>query len=113
MECPECGGPCWDNRPKKASGEFKANAPDYKCKDKNCDGVIWPDDDEGAGPGKPSAEQPPVETDKEPKEPFDIQRFKHAIVDAIMLAEWAKKHGLNVPDVEIAKWATTLFINRG
>jgi hypothetical protein len=32
----------WDNRPKKATGEFSAKSPDFKCKDKECDGVIWP-----------------------------------------------------------------------
>ena len=42
MNCPKCGGPTWDNRPKKAEGQFKASAPDFKCKDKNCGGVIWP-----------------------------------------------------------------------
>lgn len=30
----------WDNRPKKASGEFKSTSPDFKCK--NCGYVIWP-----------------------------------------------------------------------
>src|SRR5690606_22830048 len=38
-----CGGPVWDNRPKKASGEFKPTAPDFKCRRKDCDGAIWPD----------------------------------------------------------------------
>lgn len=40
--CPECGGEMWDNRAKKASGQYKANAPDFGCKDKNCSGKIWP-----------------------------------------------------------------------
>lgn len=43
MKCPECGGAMWDNRPKKSTGEFSAKSPDFKCKDKNCEGVIWPD----------------------------------------------------------------------
>lgn len=41
--CPNCGGPVWDNRLKKASGEFKPTAPDFKCRRKDCDGAIWPD----------------------------------------------------------------------
>jgi hypothetical protein len=41
--CPKCGGPTWDNRGKKATGEFKASAPDYKCRTTGCDGVIWPE----------------------------------------------------------------------
>lgn len=39
--CPLCKGKVWDNRPKKASGEYSAKAPDFKCKDKTCGGVIW------------------------------------------------------------------------
>lgn len=41
--CPQCGSDMWDNRPKKASGEFKANSPDFKCKDNKCSHVIWPE----------------------------------------------------------------------
>lgn len=40
--CPICGGQMWDNRPKKADGSFSPKAPDFKCRDKTCEGVIWP-----------------------------------------------------------------------
>jgi hypothetical protein len=36
-DCPECGGAMWDNREKKTNPK----APDFKCKDKSCTGVIW------------------------------------------------------------------------
>ncbi|HEX6600968.1 MAG TPA: hypothetical protein VF034_16755 [Gemmatimonadaceae bacterium] len=36
--CPKCHGPMWDNR----EGKRNPKAPDFKCKDRNCDGVIWP-----------------------------------------------------------------------
>jgi hypothetical protein len=36
--CPKCGGRMWDNRLTKRN----PRAPDYKCRDRNCDGVIWP-----------------------------------------------------------------------
>jgi hypothetical protein len=36
--CPKCGGKTWDNRDTKTNPK----APDYKCRDKSCDGVIWP-----------------------------------------------------------------------
>jgi transposase len=36
--CPRCGGRMWDNR----STKRKPTAPDYKCRDRMCDGVIWP-----------------------------------------------------------------------
>ena len=37
-ECPKCGGRMWDNRLTKRNPK----APDYKCRDRSCDGVIWP-----------------------------------------------------------------------
>ena len=39
--CPTCGGDMWDNR----EGKRNPKAPDYKCCDKNCDGVYWPGDE--------------------------------------------------------------------
>ena len=36
--CPKCGGKMWDNRLSKRNPK----APDYKCRDRSCDGVIWP-----------------------------------------------------------------------
>jgi hypothetical protein len=36
--CPKCGGRMWDNRSTKRN----PRAPDYKCRDRACDGVIWP-----------------------------------------------------------------------
>lgn len=36
-DCPECGGSMWDNRERKTNPK----APDMKCKDKSCTGVIW------------------------------------------------------------------------
>lgn len=44
-ECPKCGGEMWDNRSSKRS----PRAPDYKCKDKGCDGLYW----SGQWPPKP------------------------------------------------------------
>lgn len=41
MNCPVCDGPVWDNRETKKNPK----APDFKCKDKTCDGVIWPPKD--------------------------------------------------------------------
>ena len=36
--CPKCRGKMWDNRESKRNPK----APDYRCRDKSCDGVIWP-----------------------------------------------------------------------
>lgn len=48
--CPICHSDMWDNRPKKANGQFKATSPDFRCKDKACDGVIWSDKKKEAVP---------------------------------------------------------------
>ena len=41
MTCKQCQGTeFYDNRAKKASGEFKANSPDFKCK--GCGKGVWP-----------------------------------------------------------------------
>lgn len=53
--CPVCGGAMWDNRENKKNPK----APDFKCKDKSCEGVIWPPK---RGPGKPAAAPRPVPT---------------------------------------------------
>lgn len=48
--CPECGGKMWDNSDIK-----KGKAPDYKCKDKNCDGAVWLDSAARKKAGTPAA----------------------------------------------------------
>jgi hypothetical protein len=42
--CPKCQGPMWDNR----EGKRNPKAPDFKCKDTTCGGVIWPPRDASA-----------------------------------------------------------------
>jgi single-strand DNA-binding protein len=43
--CPKCSGAMWDNRATKRNPK----APDFKCKDGGCDGVIWPPRDGSGG----------------------------------------------------------------
>ena len=38
QQCPKCGGRMWDNRLTKRNPK----APDWKCRDRGCDGVVWP-----------------------------------------------------------------------
>src|SRR5687768_11183768 len=38
VSCPKCGGRMWDNRLTKRN----PRAPDYKCQNRSCDGVVWP-----------------------------------------------------------------------
>ena len=62
-DCPRCEGAMWDNR----VGKRNPKAPDFKCKDKGCDGVIWPPRTAAtaatpvAAPGAPGAEAAPAE----------------------------------------------------
>ena len=44
--CPTCSGSMWDNREKKTNPK----APDFKCRDKNCQGVIWKYGEKPRGP---------------------------------------------------------------
>ena len=54
--CPKCGGRMWDNRLSKRNPK----APDYKCRSRSCDGVIWPPKKSPEGP----AWVPPGATDE-------------------------------------------------
>jgi hypothetical protein len=69
--CPTCSGSMWDNREKKTNPK----APDFKCKDKNCQGVIWRHGDKPRGPVPqtrgPLLDAPPPPTDEDgPGFPF-------------------------------------------
>ena len=37
MECPNCGGPMWDNRNRKKTPK----SPDFRCKSQECGKVVW------------------------------------------------------------------------
>lgn len=50
-ECPKCGGDMWDNR----VGKKNPKSPDFKCRDKSCDGVIWPPREKKGGAGASAA----------------------------------------------------------
>ena len=57
--CPKCEGAMWDNR----QGKRNPRAPDFKCKDAACGGVIWPPREPGAAPAEP---RPPAGTPDDP-----------------------------------------------
>lgn len=58
VSCPKCGGRTWDNRLTKRNPK----APDYKCRDRNCDGVVWPARQNGAGAGSEQLEDESSDT---------------------------------------------------
>jgi hypothetical protein len=60
QSCPKCGGRMWDNRLTKRNPK----APDFKCRDRSCDGVIWPPKGDKGEPVK--AEKPALETEEIP-----------------------------------------------
>lgn len=72
QECPQCGGRMWDNRLTKRNPK----APDFKCRDRSCDGVIWPPRD---GVAKPV----PVEPDEPMEIAFDSSPLGASIEDEI------------------------------
>lgn len=72
--CPTCSGSMWDNRPKKQSGDMNPKAPDFKCKDKSCQGVIWKHGEKPRGPVPqtrgPLLDAPPPADEDGPGFPF-------------------------------------------
>jgi hypothetical protein len=65
QSCPKCGGRMWDNRLTKRNPK----APDYKCRDRSCDGVIWPPKGEKAEKA-PKSERAKVASEETEEIPF-------------------------------------------
>lgn len=62
--CPKCGGRMWDNRATKRNPK----APDFKCRDRSCEGVIWPPKGASANGTANRAPQPAGARDAEESE---------------------------------------------
>lgn len=62
--CPKCRGAMWDNRGTPERPKANPKAPDFKCRDKACDGVIWP-------PRTGSSHRPPAQVMDAPPPPDD------------------------------------------
>lgn len=82
-KCPKCSGAMWDNRATKTNPK----SPDFKCKDRSCDGVYWP----GQWPPKADAAFATGEQRdalvKLAQHPAVAQRTKDAIAAALADAE--------------------------
>lgn len=61
--CPKCHGAMFDNRLTKRNPK----APDFKCKDRSCDGVVWPPKN-----GVPQPTSKPVATERGDKSPYSV-----------------------------------------
>lgn len=68
-DCPKCGGRMWDNRLLKRNPK----APDFKCRDRACDGVIWP-------PKEPAPQRP---GEPKPRTAEDEGSFPAALMDEV------------------------------
>jgi hypothetical protein len=77
VACPKCGGRTWDNRLTKRNPK----APDFKCRDRSCDGVIWPPR------GANSASEPAVAEPVEPPADPQPKRKRGRAADAAVVAE--------------------------
>jgi hypothetical protein len=64
--CPKCGGRMWDNRLSKRNPK----APDFKCRSRSCDGVIWPARSGAAPNGKAEPADVAAATDESGLEPL-------------------------------------------
>jgi hypothetical protein len=58
--CPKCDGRMWDNRISKRNPK----APDFKCRDRSCDGVIWPPKGGSAKASAPTRESEPAQIEE-------------------------------------------------
>ena len=116
--CPTCGGKMWDNRADKAAGRRNAKAPDFKCRNQQCDGRLWPGQHTAAmpiltpshpisaGQGSPYAEGTRI---------LDDAARRRWYLDAVdfVLREVRPKYeeqGLTCTDATVAAIVATLFI---
>jgi len=108
VSCPKCGGEMWDNRLKKTNPK----APDFKCKDKSCEGVIWPP--KNRGPQRveiPARQEVPNEPESEATLGDLFTVYDVCMGHAIKVAAQCKaKHDLGFTAEGVAAIAATLVI---
>lgn len=122
--CPKCGGQMWNNTMSKTNPK----APDFKCRDRSCDGVIWPErggqrrGPTGAAPQR-NTPQPisagpalPYEQDTTQATPIDsfagmVQLYKRCVSEAQSIASQnaIDRLGGDVAGA-VSAMAATLFI---
>ena len=118
--CPKCTGRMWDNRASKRNPK----APDFKCRDRLCDGVLWPGQHNAA---RPIIELRPGQADEtaqadEPNTPSEprgkkttrtrLQNCYLGLTDFVLADVRPKYQEAGVPwtDATVAAIAATLFI---
>ena len=115
MQCVKCGGEVWDNRQKKASGEFKSNGPDFSCKNKDgCGWVQWPPKTKAS----PVATQAPIAPPSAPQAHSNGSRDAQLVAlywtcfDEVLQGLKTRSMASGFPGSEIAACVATLFIAR-
>jgi hypothetical protein len=113
--CPKCGARMWDNRASKRNPK----APDFKCRDGRCDGVLWPGQHKTAMPivkprkaenGDQRSAASPQSSDKPTSHPL-----RSCYLDAtdFVLAEVRPRYehaGIPCSDATVAAIVATVFI---
>ena len=115
--CPKCGGYMWDNRMSKRNPK----APDFKCRNRACDGVLWPGQHRTAFPvSEPprlaavsDATETPEATDNAATALLSILRRKYLDLTDFVIQHVRPKyqeHGLECRPDTVAAIAATLYI---
>lgn len=115
--CPKCSGRMWDNRTSKRNPA----APDFKCRNRSCDGVLWPGQHRAGFPARPLPRLAEVRDDAQSFTQSDdgvekllpILRSKYLDLTAFVLDSVRpiyEKHGLECRPDTVAAIAATLYI---
>ena len=125
--CPKCGGRMWDNRASKRN----PRAPDFKCRQRFCDGVLWPGqhhaatpiitarppqpdsaDDEGAIAATATATAPDPNGASGPGRRARLRRCYLDLAEFVLLEVRPNYEAAGVPcrDATVAAITATLFI---
>lgn len=115
--CPTCGGRMWDNRASKRN----PRAPDFKCRDRSCEGVLWPGQHRAtllvstppAVAAAQSAEGRDEGTTMQPQDVTSSSRAKYLDVTDFVLSSVCSKYqeqGLACAPETVAAIAATLYI---
>ena len=108
--CPKCNGPVWDNRQRKALGEIKATAPDFKCRDATvCRWIQWPKSDRPTPKPMPGVDSGPA-ADPWPTIHALYGRCEHEATKTLALAGQDPKDEANLLLLAVLTGSYTLLL---
>ena len=109
----------WDNRADKAAGRRNAKAPDFKCRNQQCDGRLWPGQHTAAmpiiesggrpvtaGQGSPYADVPAITHDAARRRCY-LDATEFVLRD---VRPKFQEHRLTCTEATVAAIVATLFI---